>query len=494
MRSLATLWVLAAFGLGLALGVIWLGTRLAWDRHMTAARLAGAALYGGLAHGTPAPQGLAVQALSGADAGLADAGDFARLSFAPNPVFVTFLTVRGAPQSGLDQAPNLRPDGPGLPPPFPLAILSPRLAYPVARLPSPPGQTGPDKLGEVLAMVAGLCSDATLVGRDAGGQWHRIDGPQVWSCAAQPRDPRLIAAIAAALVLAALLGRIATISGRFASLAASLRDRAWLGGPDRVAVDGPAELRELAQIVNAHLADERAQLARRAEILSGISHDLGTPATRLRLRAALIGDPALRDRFDRDLDEISGMIAAMLAYSRAEIETEPPRALSLTALIEAVAADYQDTGQPVALGAAPALRLDDSGSVFAPARGGTRMRGDTLPVLVTGRPLALRRAATNLIDNALKYGRRATVWIEADSTQASICVQDEGGDLTPEALADLSARYARGGNAGSQPGSGLGLAIVATIAAQHGGALSFDSNSTGMLARMTIRRGRQPLG
>lgn len=491
LRRLASLWVLLAFAAGLALGWLWLSARLDWQAHLARAQMVGTALYDGLAHGTPAPEGLTVTPLDAGDTGLAQTGDFARLSFAPQPAFVTVLSIRGAATAGLTVPPNARPDGPGVPSPLGLAILSPRLMYPVARLPGGGQPSGAARLGEVVSMVARLCSDATLVAHDAGGRWYRIEGAPVWSCAAAPADPRLALSLAIAAAMIALLAWINGVAARFADFADELRDRGWLGGPTQYRVEGPAELRDIADQVNAQLAAERAQLARRAEQLSGISHDLGTPTTRLRLRAALIPDPNLRARFEADLDEMTGMIGEVLTYSRAEIETEQPRTLSLAALIEAVVADYQDTGQPVVYGPVQPITIGESGSVFRVAEGGAprRVLAEERRVLVTARPMALRRATTNLIDNALKYGRRASLWIEADSRQATICVQDAGAELPPETLADLGARYARGANADQQPGMGLGLAIVATIADQHGGGVTFERNGRGTLARLTIRRG-----
>ena len=496
LRTLAMGWVAGSAALGLGLAAIWGQARLEWEDHLSQARMAGVGLYATLADGLPAPARLRLVALSPEDAALAAAGDFDRLTIAPQPTFVTLASVRASAVAGISAPANTGlPMAPGgasraWPETVSLAILSPRLNYPVARLPTPSGQTAPEKMGEVVALVARLCSDAVMVARDSAGVWQRIEGGAVWSCEAAPRDLRLPMLIAAAVGLAALLASAAASAGHFSGFAAVLRQRGRLGAPAAFAVEGPDELREIVGTVNDHLQAERDQLARRAGFLSAISHDLGTPTQRLRLRAALIDDPALRHRFEADLSQMAEMIAGVLAYSRAEAETEPARPMSLRALIEAVTADYQDTGAPVTLRSDPPRQVARGASVFSAGRAGSRaLPPEDWRVVVTGRPVALRRAITNLIDNALKYGRRATVWLEADGATATVCVQDEGTTITAEALTRLSAPFERGENVGAMPGAGLGLAIVATIAGQHGGSVSFETNPTGNLARMSLTRG-----
>jgi two-component system, OmpR family, osmolarity sensor histidine kinase EnvZ len=102
-------------------------------------------------------------------------------------------------------------------------------------------------------------------------------------------------------------------------------------------------------------------------------------------------------------------------------------------------------------------------------------------MLFRGRPAALERALSNLIDNALKYGRRAQVRVLRNSARIVVEIQDEGRELDPETLARLTEPFARGRNqndADGHPvsGFGMGLSIVATIAAQHGGHLDFERN------------------
>ncbi|WP_254796827.1 sensor histidine kinase [Sulfitobacter albidus] len=229
----------------------------------------------------------------------------------------------------------------------------------------------------------------------------------------------------AAVGLAVLVTLLMNLAADFTSFADALRNRRRLGGPERYTSPGPRELQQIVTAVNTQLEDERAALARRAAILSGVSHDLGTPATRLRLRAALIEDAELRAKLEADIDSMTGMIESVLTYTRAEMNSEAPRRLSLSALIDAVIANYADVGRPVTFRAPAQVVVRGGASVFMSRQGQATLAREG-EVTVMGRPVALERAMSNLIDNALKYGRRATVALETDARTATIVVEDEG--------------------------------------------------------------------
>ena len=109
-------------------------------------------------------------------------------------------------------------------------------------------------------------------------------------------------------------------------------------------------------------------------------------------------------------------------------------------------------------------------------------------LLVKAKPLSLQRAITNLIDNALKYGRRATLFLETSSESITLIVEDEGTNVSEDLLEYLKQPFLRGQNIGFTKGTGLGLTIVSTIAEQHGGNLSFEKSKVGIRAKFTILR------
>ena len=110
-------------------------------------------------------------------------------------------------------------------------------------------------------------------------------------------------------------------------------------------------------------------------------------------------------------------------------------------------------------------------------------------VTVMGRPISLERAVANLIENALKYGRRATVALEADAQTATIVIEDEGSESSAADMEALMAPFQRGTNTATIDGYGLGLTIVAAIAKMHGGSLSFKDTPVGLSACLLIDRG-----
>lgn len=475
LRVLGTALLVVAFILGLASAALWMRSDATWNAHLTRADFTGQALFGVLALDGRPPTGVEITPLSEFDRHLAERGDFTQVSHVPHPALVTNVSLyqppsRGAPGHGLT-----------------LAVIAAELRYPLARISFSGDQSAAETLGALTRIMATLCSDPVILARTNAGDWFRVDGTPVWGCDAAPADHRLIAVLLAMVGIGIVATAFLDMTGHFERFAALLRSRRRLGGPDSYETSGPRELREIVAAVNGYLKAGREQLEKRAMVLSGVSHDLGTPATRLRLRAALIEDAELRQRLERDIDQMTGIIESVLNYTRAEINSEEPRQISLTSLIEALVADYSDTGQPVTFRRNSGVAVQGGRSVFM-SRQGEGALPDDRRVVVTARPVALQRALSNLIDNALKYGRRATVELETDADNATIVVEDEGADHTAGELEELIAPYRRGKNIGAVQGFGLGLTIVASIANMHGGALGFEVGQTGIRARLSIQR------
>lgn len=472
IKASGTIVILAAVAVGLAGGALWVQSSYKWAAHLERAAIAGRQSYHALQNGTPDPRGIVLRRLDPQYADHADHARFGLIADTPKSHRVTAVSIRkGLPDTSDDL--------------MKLIILSSDLFYPISDLDNNDTTRPSEDLGNIARMLATYCSDATVLARNAGGAWFDVDGTDVWGCAAAPLDLRLPAVGIGLLILAGLLSWIGDLSQRFARFAAALRDRRRTGGPDSYSESGPAELREIVGAVNAHLEAERTQLMHRATVLSGVSHDLGTPATRLRLRAALIDDPDLRDRLNADIDRMTEMIESVLTYTRSEMSAEDPRRMSLAAMVETIVADYQDVGRPVSLLPPDTEPATGSRSVFMSKRG-RHAPPETRRVLVTARAVSLSRAIQNLIENALKYGQTARVGLHATSQQASVTVEDDGGLRDVGAIARLIAPFRRGDEAGG--GFGLGLTIASTVAEQHGGTLEFEQGARGLLVRLTIPR------
>ncbi|MGH8224763.1 MAG: ATP-binding protein, partial [Gammaproteobacteria bacterium] len=221
---------------------------------------------------------------------------------------------------------------------------------------------------------------------------------------------------------------------------------------------GPTEVRRAAAAFNRMQQRLQRFLDSRLRLLTATSHDLKTPVTRLRLRAELLEDEALREDINRDLDEMDAMLTATLAYMRGESEREQLQPLDVNALLESMAADAQALGQAVSL----------SGRAAAP---------------YPSRPRALRRAVENLVQNALRYGGGAEITVAEQAGSLTIRVSDRGPGLPEAELERVFEPFYRAEASRNRAtgGTGLGLAIVREVAETHGGTIRLANRPGGGL-------------
>lgn len=227
---------------------------------------------------------------------------------------------------------------------------------------------------------------------------------------------------------------------------------------------GPRELRSTISAFNAMQDRLSRFVADRTRMLAAISHDLRTPITSLRLRAEFIDDDENREKIIATLDEMAAMTEATLAFARDEAVSEQREAVDLIAVLESLAGDQTDMGRDVRLMAAerdpakPAL---------------------TLPC----RPLALRRALRNLIDNAIRYGGSARIFVEEHAREAVIRVEDDGPGIPEDRLGDVFEPFVRleSSRSAETGGIGLGLAIARSLVHAHGGTIALTNRPEGGL-------------
>jgi len=203
----------------------------------------------------------------------------------------------------------------------------------------------------------------------------------------------------------------------------------------------------------------------------------------------LIEDVELRTKLERDIDQITAMIESVLAYTRNEMNIEEPRRVSLLSLVQSVVDDYADVGAPVTLAPLKDLSITRPGTIF---RSGSEKSSVNLAnqnrLLCSCRPNTIRRALSNLIDNAVKYGKSAEISLQANSELIRIFVQDAGSATADYDFEKMIEPFKRGSNATYKDGIGLGLTIVSNIALSHGGHLSFETNTQGTCATLTLPR------
>ncbi|SDP84332.1 Signal transduction histidine kinase [Phyllobacterium sp. YR620] len=235
----------------------------------------------------------------------------------------------------------------------------------------------------------------------------------------------------------------------------------------RLSESGPSEVAYAATAFNAMRDRIAHYLEERVQILAAISHDLQTPITRMKLRAEVGEDSAEKDKLIQDLTEIERLVHEGVAYARsAHGDAEKSSRIDITSFMESLVYDYQDTGKAVTI----------EGKILAP---------------VETRPHALRRIFTNLIDNALKFGGSAEVYLESDKNgQATVKIMDRGPGIPEdhlEAVLQPFFRLEQSRNRGTG-GTGLGLAIAHQLALAIGASLQLRNRAGGGLsAEVTIR-------
>ena len=234
---------------------------------------------------------------------------------------------------------------------------------------------------------------------------------------------------------------------------------------------GPAEVQRAARAFNTMQAKLIGYLRERTRILAAMSHDLKTPITRLRLRAELLPDAELRSRFDHDLAEMESMVSRTLDFMRGVDSEERAQPIDIDALVQSLQRDAVEAGHDVTL----------SGSARAP---------------FMGKPQALKRCLSNLLDNAVKYGERASITIDDGEERLVMRVSDAGpgipaGDLERVFEPFYRLEPSRNRNTG---GTGLGLSIARSIAEAHRGKLTLGNRPEGGLDALLELPRRQAAG
>jgi len=231
--------------------------------------------------------------------------------------------------------------------------------------------------------------------------------------------------------------------------------------------EGPREVRHAAHAFNRMQARIDRLIADRTQALAAVSHDLRTPIARLRLRAGFLDDVEAQRQIDADLDEMDAMVAATLAYLRGEHEQEAPRAADLAAILETLCDDATDAGRNAQYAGPAQARL-------------------------TCRPVAIKRAFANLIDNAVKYGGVARLRLTDEGEAVVVRVEDDGPGIPEADIPTVFEPFQRldpSRNRGTG-GSGLGLTIARQVVERHGGTISLANRPPGGLAA-TVRLPRR---
>jgi two-component system, OmpR family, osmolarity sensor histidine kinase EnvZ len=232
--------------------------------------------------------------------------------------------------------------------------------------------------------------------------------------------------------------------------------------PDFAFSGGTREVRNAATAFQTMGIRLRRSIQQRTEMLAGVSHDLRTPLTRMKLSLALLPDSPETKELADDVVDMERMIEGYLAFARGEGDEDT------------APSDLSDILEDVAAGA----RRDN-------AEVSVSWSGD---MNVELRPIAIKRCITNLVSNALRHGQRAEIHATRGKTSVEITVDDNGPGIPEERYEDVFRPFVRLDESRNidTGGSGLGLTIARDIARSHGGDVTLAKSPLGGL-RVVVR-------
>jgi len=203
------------------------------------------------------------------------------------------------------------------------------------------------------------------------------------------------------------------------------------------------EFDRMAKRINRHLNQ-------RSEMLSGISHDLRTPLTRLKLQLAMINQKDLSEKMSKDIDEMEKMLNDYLQFAKTQSQEKTSR-VEISELFKEIKDNLKNDN----------LEILQENKIFLNAR-----------------PLALKRSFENIIHNGLTYGKKVIVKIEKSLNRAVINIEDDGPGIPEDQYKNVFKPFFRLDKSRSlnKSGVGLGLAIVEDVINSHGGSIQLGKS------------------
>lgn len=304
-------------------------------------------------------------------------------------------------------------------------------------------------------------------------RFHLADGNDLAAQVQRPRLPEFVTALWTSTLLFLLFS--VTFLGVWAGRALTRPLTAFTkaaetfslnGASAPLSEQGPDEIKSLARALNLMRDRITALMSDRTRMLAAISHDLRTPITRLRLRAEYIDDDTQREQIVRDLDQMQAMLESVIVLLRGGTGAAP-RLVDAASLVRTVCSEFSDCGHDVSYVGLAQLSLT--------------MRADEM-----------RRALSNLIENAVRYGTRVVVEIAVHGEVVEFIVADDGPGIPEDKRNAMLEPFVRGDDARTMDrdsGFGLGLSIAQSIAGGHDGHLRFRNNEpTGLQVVISLPR------
>jgi len=221
---------------------------------------------------------------------------------------------------------------------------------------------------------------------------------------------------------------------------------------------GSREVRAAARAINAMQTRLREYVEDREHLAAALAHDLRTPMTRMRLRLELLRKSAVREALAHDLADVESIASSVIDFATFEVNEEKAERIDFWSFVESIADPY------------PEVSFDNDD---------TRSRG----LICIARPVALKRCVTNLVQNAVTYGKKAHLSLHRSDGTITLTIRDEGPGI-PQAQIDavfgsfVRLEQSRNRQTG---GLGLGLTIARNIARAAGGEIRLSNHPDGGL-------------
>ncbi len=224
---------------------------------------------------------------------------------------------------------------------------------------------------------------------------------------------------------------------------------------------GAAEIRKAAYEFDRMAKRINRHLNQRSEMLSGISHDLRTPLTRLKLQLAMIKQKDISEKMSKDIDEMEGMLNDYLQFAKTQAK-ENTSTINLSSLFNEIKKDLKNENLTI---------LDSEETVLK------------------GRLSSLKRCFENVINNGLTYGKKVYISMHKSSNRVIINIEDDGPGIPEDQYKNVFKPFFRLDKSRSlnKSGVGLGLAIVEDIINSHGGNIQLgESQYKGLQVRISL--------
>ncbi|MDX8495979.1 ATP-binding protein [Mesorhizobium sp. VK22B] len=225
-----------------------------------------------------------------------------------------------------------------------------------------------------------------------------------------------------------------------------------------IAETGSREIRAAAKAVNAMQMRLRDYVEDREHLAAALAHDLRTPLTRMRLRLELLRKSPTREALAHDLADIESIASSVIDFAKFEVTEEKAERIDFWSLVESVADMFEDAS------------FDE---------GATPTRG----LVCIARPVALRRCITNLVQNAVTYGKKAHIGVRRSGDTITLSIRDEGPGIPQAKLDQVFGSFVRLEQSRNREtgGLGLGLTIARNIARGAGGEINLSNHPDGGL-------------